>query len=222
MEFPQSFSGFLEGDFKDTRVWGQGSCCLTFAMRYSSKKFLIAKKDSFLQYILWRANPISSKHASTGELWVILMPWWCVGGKEEVGSNSGANRPYISTHMFSACTFGCWDGGSTVLFTDHLHYVDCSQDHEEQGPGGIEESTECVGEDMRKIVNKIIQHRKLTALQGLGEDLRAPVVLWANFWDVVSTNHVSQGIDISSKSTLPHGTARQFSSFLSQSSAWNV
>ena len=111
MEFPQSFSGFLEGDFKDTRVWGQGSCCLTFAMRYSSKKFLIAKKDSFLQYILWRANPISSKHASAGELWVILTPWWCVGGKEEVGSNSSANRPYISTHICSACTFGCWDRG---------------------------------------------------------------------------------------------------------------
>lgn len=35
------------------------------------------KKDSFLQYIIWRANPISSKHASREELWAILTPRWC-------------------------------------------------------------------------------------------------------------------------------------------------
>lgn len=162
MEFPQSFSGFLEGDFKDTIVWGQRS--LTFAMRYSSKEILIEKKDSFLQYILWRANPISNKHASRGELWAILMPWWCVGYKEEVGSNSGANRACISAHVFSACTFGCWDRG-----------INHQQDHEEQHTGGTEESAECVGEEMRKLVSDINQHRRLTTLQGFAEDLKAPM-----------------------------------------------
>lgn len=175
MEFPQSFPDFLEGDFKDTRIWGQRSCCLTFAMRYSSKNVLIAKKDSFLQYILWRANPISSKHASTGELWVVLTPWWCVGWKEEVGSKSGANRPCFSAQRSQLVFLDAETGGSTIILTDPLSYVDCSQDHAEQDPGVTEESTECVGEEMRKLVSDIIQHRMLAALQRLAEDLKAPM-----------------------------------------------
>lgn len=87
-------------------------------MRCSSNKFVISKKDSFLQYTLWRANPISNKRVSTGEIGVILTPQWWVGCEEGVGSSGGANRLWISAHAFSTCTFGCRDKG-----TDHPSYT---------------------------------------------------------------------------------------------------
>lgn len=92
MEFPPP-SGFLEGDFKDTRARGQESCCLTFC------------SETSFQEVLDREKPTHSCSACSGEQipragsdhWGAvgaLTPRGCVGCEEGAGSSSGASRPW--------------------------------------------------------------------------------------------------------------------------------
>lgn len=144
MEFPPP-SGFLEGDFKDTRARGQESCCLTFAVRHPSKKCWMAKnKESFLQCVLERANPTAG--SGHRELWVTSCPELWAGRKGLAAQMA---------QMFSAPTSGCEAGTNPTSL--QIWAV-----HREQGRDSL-------GEGLRTKVRDVAQLRVVTALQGLAE-----------------------------------------------------
>lgn len=69
MEFPPP-SGFLEGDFKDTRARGQESCCLTFCSETSFQEVLDREKPRLIPAVRALESKSHEQEASTGELWV--------------------------------------------------------------------------------------------------------------------------------------------------------